>query len=1693
MKKDTRSNVNHSLIDDLLIKAKTKESFKQALNAGAVKSTSIALIEDTDELWTHGKYHRFANNSEVVDYSKRYLRTTALDSGTISFNINEDIGTDMITSISYSKDNGETWFTLPNEDDKEGNLVLTVNVSEGDEVLWKGIAESVSIYDNHSSAYSFFSSTARFNADGNIMSLLYGDNFIGQTTLKYTYQFACLFSDGDSEFSTLLVSAENLSLPATTLTESCYMDMFDSCTSLVTAPKILPATTLAEDCYDCMFYGCTSLVTPPILPATTLADWCYSCMFEDCTSLSVSPKLPATILADGCYDCMFDNTNALPDCTNIDFTSEKIVASGGLKSLFYGTKVTDEDLMNILPINPDTGNYWLPVTTLTPNCYEYMFCDCTLLITAPELPATKLAQYCYYYMFSGCTSLTAAPTLPATTLANYCYYEMFRGCTSLTTAPELSTTILVNSCYESMFKGCTSLNYIKCLGINGLSGHTNDWVSNVAETGTFVKSRDAVFSIGENGIPVGWNIVEEGEESSYTPSGYALRYLKTTALENGKIDFYIPSSIGTDKVTSISYSTDNGTTWIDTNNTSSSVTITVNVTTNQEVLWKGIAERLSSGYSDYSNYASKFTGTARFNVEGNIMSLCYGDNFINEHKINYSDQFSGLFAGSKVVNASNLSLPADKLHQHCYTYMFYKCTSLVNAPSILPATILAKSCYSYMFVNCTSLTTVPELPATILAHNCYYEMFRGCTSLTTAPELPATTLTNYCYNSMFNGCTSLTTPPELPATTLAISCYSYMFVNCTSLTTVPELPALQLANSCYQYMFQNCTALTAAPELLATIYTLAYNCYDGMFKGCTSLNYIKCLLTFDNDYNNNTNYWVANVAPTGIFVKADDMNNWTIGDSGIPTGWVVYTETEWRQYQLIQKLNQSEFTIAAALNELDRKIDNFEQQTVTSVNGMTGAVSLTAEDVKAIPDYSKQYLTFEALENTTFTFSKNDLQYSIDNGVTWATLVKGTASPTINAGSKIMWKQTGLTPTSDGIGTFSSTGNFIAQGNVMSLYYGDDFIGQTDLTGKNYAFNNLFNGCSKLVGTKDLSLPATVLATYCYSNMFRDCSSLTSAPQLPATTLADGCYRYMFNGCTALISAPELPAITLADYCYYYMFQDCTSLTSVPELPATTLALACYFGIFRNCTALTSAPKLPATTLAQNCYAQMFQDCTSLASAPELPAITLVNQCYDSMFKGCSNLNYIKALFTTKPSNIYTQFWVSSVAASGTFVKNNAAQWNVIGNNGIPTGWNAYTESKYEVVRQYQLGQLSSQNELTIAAALNDLNTRIINLSKELAITNTYLAVNNYYSTQYLRTTALESGTIGFDIPANSLIVNINSISYSTDKGSTWTTTNYNSTAVQISINVNAGDEILWKGDASDFGGDPVGAHFTSTAKFNVDGNIMSLLYGDDFYNKYVLYQNNVFSALFYQSKVVNAKNLSLPAVQLSNNCYEYMFGFCSDLLTPPKLSAIKLSEGCYQSMFLNCSSLTTIPELPATELAPHCYESMFSGCTTLNDVYNLQSYKLPATELRSCCYKEMFKDCTHLTRINAFLLPATTLAKECYSDMFNGCSYLNAVPNLPATTLAVSCYARMFKHTETHSMELPAVQLVPGCYSGMFEDCGSISNIKAMFITTPSDTYTKDWLKNVPNYGTFTKNENATWDVAGDNGIPTTWNVYTE
>ena len=266
----------------------------------------------------------------------------------------------------------------------------------------------------------------------------------------------------------------------------------------------------------------------------------------------------------------------------------------------------------------------------------------------------------------------------------------------------------------------------------------------------------------------------------------------------------------------------------------------------------------NTSYSDGLYYNTFGSSTALFEVEGNIMSLIYGDNFKNNSTISSYNTFNGLFEDcTKLVSAKNL---------------------------VLPATTLAIGCYGSMFGGCTSLTTSPELPATTLANGCYQNMFYGCKSLTSAPVLPATTLKNHCYRQMFYGCKSLTTAPALPATTLTSNCYMGMFRGCTSLSTAPALPATTLEYYCYEYMFYNCTSLTSAPALPAT--TLNIMCYDNMFRGCSSLSYIKCLAT-DISASDCTFNWVNGVAATGTFVKAAGMESWPTGNSGIPNNWAI--------------------------------------------------------------------------------------------------------------------------------------------------------------------------------------------------------------------------------------------------------------------------------------------------------------------------------------------------------------------------------------------------------------------------------------------------------------------------------------------------------------------------------------------------------------------------------------------------------------------------------------------------------------------------------------------------------------------------------------------------------------------------------------------------------------------------------------
>ena len=356
-----------------------------------------------------------------------------------------------------------------------------------------------------------------------------------------------------------------------------------------------------------------------------------------------------------------------------------------------------------------------------------------------------------------------------------------------------------------------------------------------------------------------------------------------------------------------------------------------------------------------------------------------------------------------------------------------------------------------------------------------------------------------------------------------------------------------------------------------------------------------------------------------------------------------------------------------------------EKEQVSEDGGMTWTdtgqtragtlIEVNSEDCGYTPPTPtiQTYLTIQSLEdNNTIGFKcnlnnvKRTISISTDNGVTWTGKTSSTSGKilaTLNTGEKMLIKGDNSSyamseTTGYSYNYFTSTKQFVLEGNIMSLINSTNFENLNTLTSER-TFYRLFYNCSKLVSAENLSLPAMTLTRDCYGSMFVSCTSLTTAPSV-------------------------LPATTLAERCYYGMFHNCSSLTTAPELPATTLAYECYRYMLWQCTSLTTATELPATTLAEGCYQEMFAVCTSLTTAPALPATTLVDNCYNGMFECCTKLSYIKAMFLTDPNyqsnNVYTLNWVRDVAASGTFVKNSQATWNLTGDDGIPTGWTVVTE-----------------------------------------------------------------------------------------------------------------------------------------------------------------------------------------------------------------------------------------------------------------------------------------------------------------------------------------------------------------------------------------------------------------------------------
>ena len=516
----------------------------------------------------------------------------------------------------------------------------------------------------------------------------------------------------------------------------------------------------------------------------------------------------------------------------------------------------------------------------------------------------------------------------------------------------------------------------------------------------------------------------------------------------------------------------------------------------------------------------------------------------------------------------------------------------------------------------------------------------------------------------------------------------------------------------------------------------------------------------------------------------------------------------------------------------------------------------------------------------------------------------------------------------------------------------------------NFTEDNVEVACTgdirTLLDYRNYATVATDQARFC--NLFRGCRALTTAPDLPATVLADYCYQGMFQYCTNLETPPALPAETLADFCYQGMFFGCTDLKTAPVLPADTLTPACYNTMFLGCINLKTAPQLPATTLAVCCYQQMFQDCTNIETAPALPAETLAGSCYQGMFQRCKNLSSVMMMASS--DQIKNAFnccgnWLEGAGTNATSrtlrVKNEEAYKALVDKNYLPDKWKKDAEGTTVEDTPY----------LTFTAA---------------------------GAQKFVMTV---SG--GYDLSGK----------------------------FEYSLNGGGWNKVV-AGEGVDFGGTNSTLRLRGT---NPNGTAESL----SKYSTITFTENNVKVACTGDIRtLLNHAEYKTVATNEARFCK--LFLNCAALTSAPALPAKDLTDKCYSFMFEHCTSLKTAPNLPATKLAGNCYFRMFNGCKSLETAPTLL-----AESLVSSCYGYMFMNCTNLK--SAPQLCATALALNCYIGMFQGCTSLEIAPTLPATKLATQCYNYMFmncKNLTSVTMLAPSDQISTNRLSYWLEGAGT-------------------------------------------------------
>lgn len=319
----------------------------------------------------------------------------------------------------------------------------------------------------------------------------------------------------------------------------------------------------------------------------------------------------------------------------------------------------------------------LNATTLSDNCYEYMFSCCYNLYFGHNFrfgELRNLSNKCFSHMFSGCTNLrTITPDFENfTTLANYCYEYMYANCSHHV---DWEDEYFIFHRWDFSDIGLLDKGLDRICNPNEIYTKYDSWQNNNHTYGS------------NNDVVSGKSPQEDTIECQYMP--------------NVNAPFWNQNGLYTNPVP-------------------------------EDREYYNFTQDLQEGCYLYMFKDCYSLQTAKINLIKNIVpSYAYMGmfrsciNLINGPTISSSlstvghqgmhSMFEGCTTFSGTIN-SNHTLNAMNLDTACYASMFHGCGSMSAAP-YLPATTMASECYNNMFNSAVEYEFVIEEHAQIVAVN----------------------------------------------------------------------------------------------------------------------------------------------------------------------------------------------------------------------------------------------------------------------------------------------------------------------------------------------------------------------------------------------------------------------------------------------------------------------------------------------------------------------------------------------------------------------------------------------------------------------------------------------------------------------------------------------------------------------------------------------------------------------------------------------------------------------------------------------------------------------------------------------------------------------------------------------------------------------------------------------------------------